>query len=610
MANFVELSGGTIIPSSALAGGVLEQNAALDGGAIQIAGGGGGGGATLETLNVSYTPSETAISDTQTPSSGYDGFDEVNVTVGAIPSNYVGTGITRRTSSDLSASGATVTAPSGYYASSASKTIPNASELILSVPTVANDGTLSLDLDIVTGGYIASQSTTVTAYDKLTVQSAQTIYPSTSDQTIASGKYLTGAQTIKGVTTTNLSAGNIKKDVVVEVGDSADPDRILSITGTYEGGGGLPTAEPKDVNFIDYDGTIRYSYTNAEIALLSELPPAPVHSGLTSSTQAWNWTLADIKTQMEKIPRQPLFVGAQYNTSSGYTEIDVSLTSDYISGFYIGLGVNGTVTIDWGDGSATDTLTGTSTSTQVRKGHNYSNPGDYTIKLSRSGTDFSLYGTANYTLVNYATNNAYYNIPMAQCVRAVRSSSTNYFWIGSYAFNNLSSLEYITTSGAGISDHCFQNSGIKSFTIRSGRTSLTTQPFNGTRLRNVSIPKSVVTFSAQGFFGCLVNSICIPYGATSIGANCFNGANALHTVWVPETVTSIDGTAFNDCRAVRRYHFMRTTPPTLTSGSGFSNMQSSCQFYVPYSEDHSVLNAYKTASNWSNFASRMVEESV
>ena len=224
MANFVELSGGTIIPSSALAGGVLEQNAALDGGAIQIAGGGGGGGATLETLNVSYTPSETAISDTQTPSSGYDGFDEVNVTVGAIPSNYVGTGITRRTSSDLSASGATVTAPSGYYASSASKTIPNASELILSVPTVANDGTLSLDLDIVTGGYIASQSTTVTAYDKLTVQSAQTICPSTSDQTIASGKYLTGAQTIKG--DANLLAANIKSGVT-----------IFGITGTYDGGG-------------------------------------------------------------------------------------------------------------------------------------------------------------------------------------------------------------------------------------------------------------------------------------------------------------------------------------------------------------------------------------
>ena len=50
------------------------------------------------------------------------------VTVNAIPSNYVGSGITQRTSSDLSASGATVTAPSGYYASSASKSVASGTE--------------------------------------------------------------------------------------------------------------------------------------------------------------------------------------------------------------------------------------------------------------------------------------------------------------------------------------------------------------------------------------------------------------------------------------------------------------------------------------------------
>ena len=57
-------------------------------------------------------------------------------------------------------------------------------------------------------------------------QAAQTIHPSTSDQTIASGKYLSGTQTVKGVLLTNLSAGNIKKDVVVNVGDSTDDDCV------------------------------------------------------------------------------------------------------------------------------------------------------------------------------------------------------------------------------------------------------------------------------------------------------------------------------------------------------------------------------------------------
>lgn len=69
-------------------------------------------------------------------------------------------------------------------------------------------------------------------------QAAQTIHPSTSDQTIASGKYLTGAQTVLGVLLSNLTADNIKKDVVVKIGDSTDDDCVASVTGTYEGGGG------------------------------------------------------------------------------------------------------------------------------------------------------------------------------------------------------------------------------------------------------------------------------------------------------------------------------------------------------------------------------------
>ena len=61
------------------------------------------------------------------------------VTVNAIPSNYVGSGITQRSSSDLTASGATVTAPAGYYASAATKTVSSGSE---GTPT-ATKGTVS-----------------------------------------------------------------------------------------------------------------------------------------------------------------------------------------------------------------------------------------------------------------------------------------------------------------------------------------------------------------------------------------------------------------------------------------------------------------------------------
>ena len=81
---------------------------------------------SLQTKTKSYTPSETAQSETVSADTGYDGLDEVAISVGAISSTYVGSGITQRTSSDLSANTLTVTAPSGYYASNASTTLTDA----------------------------------------------------------------------------------------------------------------------------------------------------------------------------------------------------------------------------------------------------------------------------------------------------------------------------------------------------------------------------------------------------------------------------------------------------------------------------------------------------
>lgn len=72
-------------------------------------------------------------------------------------------------------------------------------------------------------GYNGLSSVTVNAISP--TKAAQTYTPGTTDQTIASGRWLTGAQTIKG--DANLVAGNIKKDV-----------SIFSVTGTYEGSGG------------------------------------------------------------------------------------------------------------------------------------------------------------------------------------------------------------------------------------------------------------------------------------------------------------------------------------------------------------------------------------
>jgi hypothetical protein len=77
---------------------------------------------------------------------GYDGFSYFNV--GAISSNYIGSNISTRSASDLSASGSIVSVPSGYYETEVSKVIPAGSAI---TPTTNITATPNLSIDSSTG---------------------------------------------------------------------------------------------------------------------------------------------------------------------------------------------------------------------------------------------------------------------------------------------------------------------------------------------------------------------------------------------------------------------------------------------------------------------------
>ena len=109
----------------------------------------------------------------------------------------------------------------------------------------------------------------------------------------------------------------------------AFPNEFISAIEAIPTGGGGGPATKKQVNFIDYDGTLLYSYTAQEANALTELPANPSHTGLVA--QGWNWTLAGIKAQLTALPNGDVWVGQMYITASRNTEIDVSMPKGRLS---------------------------------------------------------------------------------------------------------------------------------------------------------------------------------------------------------------------------------------------------------------------------------------
>lgn len=129
--------------------------------------------------------------------------------------------IPTKTASNLSASGARVTVPAGYYASQVTKDVATATQATPSI-SVNSSGLITASATQ-TAGYVYSGNKSATK--QLTTLAAQTITPGTSNKFITPGKYIIGNQTILG--DSNLKAENIKSGV-----------SIFGVAGSYEGSGG------------------------------------------------------------------------------------------------------------------------------------------------------------------------------------------------------------------------------------------------------------------------------------------------------------------------------------------------------------------------------------
>ena len=378
------------------------------------------------------------------------------------------------------------------------------------------------------------------------------------------------------------------------------------------------------VRFFDYDGTLLHQYTATQFLALSSMPSNPSHTGLTA--QGWNWSLAEAQEYVSQWGF--LDIGQMYVTSDGTTQINIELHKGRLAP-YLGLAVNGTVSVDWGDGSSASTVTGTSLTSQIRTQHIYANEGNYTIKINVTSGSFAFYGTNAYLLLNSNNSSKNYNQVYASAVKSIRIG--NNCIIGNYAFNYCYSLSSITipSSVTSIGSYAFQYCySLSSITIPSSVTSINNYVFRYCySLSSVTIPSSITSIGDNAFQYCYsLSSITIPSSVTSIedsfylyyysrkiiplynlvlfrqndyniqsnitlvSREAFYNCYSLSSITIPSSVTSIGSSAFENCYSLS----FITIPSSVTSigNNVFTNCTSLSSVTIPSSVTSISTNAF------------------
>lgn len=301
-----------------------------------------------------------------------------------------------------------------------------------------------------------------------------------------------------------------------------------------QGGGGGVAA--KDVNFLDYDGTIVAAYSAADFAALDALPANPSHDGLTA--QGWNWTLSDAKSYVAAYGK--LEIGQMYITHDGKTRLYIEITDILRNDvpIFFGQSVANGVTVDWGDGSAPETFAGT---TNVSVSHVYAATGKYIITLD----------PADGCTLNLGSTSA----SAGTCVMGVTGSN---FFV--YA-NMLRAVE------VGRNVTAIRNSALYSCRL----------------LQSVAIQDGVTAIGNSALYQCgSLQTITIPSSVTSIGSSAFYYCSGLISMKfmssTPPTVASSN--AFVNMRSDCKIYVPAGSLEAYTTATNYPN--SSTYTYVEY----------------------------
>lgn len=390
----------------------------------------------------------------------------------------------------------------------------------------------------------------------------------------------------------------------IEPDDGKTLSKVTATVNVPDSGGGTTPIAPDDITFYDYDGTVVAAWSAEELSSKTELPAYPSHDGLVC--QGWNWTLEELKSENRKTN-----VGALYTTDDNSTRIYIHLPEGRTSP-RLGICPNGTVTVDWGDGTEADILTGTSvTSVKWTPVHEYAKSGDYVIKLMHTGSvGFSGSSTANqYSYILRASSGTdVRNMFYLDCITKIEFGTCDNIGLYTRAFMHCTGIKSISVSNSvtingGVT---FQNcQSLSFFTIPRDTYTVQNDMFRACpTIEHISVPRSATMLAANAFYNCtLLRDLCVPSGVTVFGANLFYANTSLVHIFIPSGVSNINNNTFMNCGGMVAYDFSEhTSIPTLANTNAFSGIASDCEIRVP----SALVDTWKAATNWSTYASHIV----
>lgn len=403
----------------------------------------------------------------------------------------------------------------------------------------------------------------------------------------------------------------------------------------------IPTgiANSNDVNFYDYDGTILYSYSASEFAQLTAMPPNPFHKGLIA--QGWNWTLAQAQTFVAQCGA--IDIGAMYETDDGKSRLYIHIINDLLlpTTIYWNQDIANGVIVDWGDGSSSTTVSGTG---NVNATHTYASPGYYVITMDRANNQGTYYfGTSTENTCSFLGPVGMANSPELCKLEKAEIGSLNSTSLGMGAFEDCFHLETITIPNGQITTlqhSTFRGTQcLKYITIPTNLNDIRDSVFQtnidwegySCALQSISLPP-VCYIGYTSFYNCpnlkriiypypypdhetlngwnvcachSLTQIIFPEGYEYLGEQFFHFDLALIQITLPSTIITIADNPIRECDNLKALHLKSTTPPTL---QGTLAIPQTCTIYVPQSTGHTILDAYKAATNWSALASQIQEE--